>query len=617
MCGIVGIVSAREPVEARAIIAMRDRLAHRGPDDAGIAFSRDGHTAFGHRRLAILDPSPAGHQPMPNRARTILVTYNGEIYNFREIAAELTRAGYTFTTRSDTEVLLAAFEHWGLDAVERLRGMFAFAMWSEDMRECVLVRDRLGVKPLYYAVVDGTLYFASEATALTAVPALGRDLDPAALGDYLAYGYVPGGQSIWRGIRKLPPGHLLVFANGAPLLRRYWAPPASPDPRTPADPATLRAALEEAVSLVMVSDVPVAAFLSGGLDSSTVVALMPRGGGPVHSYTVDFDDPAHSEARYARLVAERYATDHRERRVSLDLSLAALSRVVAAYDEPIADESILPTFFIAEEVARDMKVVVSGDGGDEIFAGYRWYAKLERIEALRHRLGPLAGPLAHLAALVPRGRPGLAALARRLDLLAGPALENYFRQVGYFDAPGRTALVDPALAARMPADALWLFRTHWRPELPLVRRLQFLDLHTYLPDDILAKVDRASMRHSLETRVPLLDHRLVELAFRLPLDAMYRDGVGKQLLRTVAGELLPEPILARAKQGFSVPRARWQETGLGAYQAERLRGGTLMARGIVQRRAIEQLLAHPMQGRNPNKLWLLLVLDLWLEAHVG
>jgi asparagine synthase (glutamine-hydrolysing) len=383
MCGIVGIVGARGPVDPAVLSAMRDRLAHRGPDDAGIAFSRDGLTGFGHRRLAILDPSPAGHQPMWNRAGTLVTTYNGEIYNFRELAAELSKHGYTFLTRSDTEVLLAAFEHWGLDAVERFQGMFAFALWSEEMQECVLVRDRLGVKPLYYAVDGETLYFASEATALHEVRP--KELDSAALGDYLAYGYVPGERTIWRGIMKLRPGHLLVFGTHGPIIRRYWSPPSSPDPNTPRAPGVLRQELAAAVEQALVSDVPVGAFLSGGLDSSTLVALAAGAGTELHSYTIDFDHGRTAGAALARQVAERYHTDHHERLLSLDTSLELMREVSAAYDEPLADESIVPTYVIAGEVARDLKVVLSGDGGDEIFAGYRWYAPAWDPWALRSR----------------------------------------------------------------------------------------------------------------------------------------------------------------------------------------------------------------------------------------
>jgi len=589
MSGIVGIVGARGPIETHTVVAMRDRLAHRGPDDAGLAFSRDGRTAFGHRRLAILDPTAAGRQPMWNRARTLLVAASGGITNYRELAAELAGAGYTFVTRSDVEVLAAALEHWGLEAIERLRGAFAFALWSEETGECVLVRDRLGVKPLYYAVIDGALHFASEATALLAAPGCPRDLDLASLGDYLAYGYVPGERSIWRSIRKLPPAHLLVFSQGEARTRRYWTPPSGPDSSAPVDPAAFRTELEEAIRLAMISDVPVGAFLSGGLDSSAVVALMSATGETVTSYTFNFNKldsshrpgPDRSEAVYAREVAKRCGTDHRERHVVLDRSIDALARVVGSYDEPIADESITPTFFLAEEVASDMKVVVSGEGGSVIFgSGDRRY-----------------------------GRPGW---IERTGLFGDPGPESVFRRVGFFDAASRGALLDPAFGGEMEADPLWLFRTHWRPELPLPRRLQILHLHTVLPDRILARVDRAGMRHALDTRLPLLDHHLVEHALRLPVKAMAREEEGERLLRAAAGDRLPAPMPA---SGRGEPG--WQESGpLSNPLAARLRSGELVRRGLVRRQAIEDLLARP-SGRNSRRAWLLLTLDLWLETHLS
>ena len=613
MCGIVGIVGAREPVEPRVLAAMRDRLVHRGPDDAGLAFSHDGRTGLGHRRLSIIDPSPAGHQPMWNRSGTLLATYNGEIYNFRELARELSALGYSFATRSDTEVLLAAFEHWGLDAVEHLRGMFAFAIWSEAMRECVLVRDRLGVKPLYYTLAGGTLYFASEATALHAAPEVAKAIEPSAIGDFLAYGYVPGERSIWGGIRRLLPGHLLVFGANGPLIRRYWTPPAAPDPSLNASPTDLRAELATAVEQAMVSDVPIAAFLSGGLDSSTVVALMAASGTEVHSYTVDFGSASQGAAA-ARAVAARFHTDHHERLLTVDTSLDLAAEVAAAYDEPLADESIIPTYVIAQEVARDVKVVISGDGGDEIFAGYRWYSRLDRIERVRRRAGPLGGWLAALCSQLPAGR-AFQRIRRGLAYLGGSTLENYFRLVGYFDAGARRALLDPALAAELDDDHLAPFRAHWRPELPLVRRLQMLDLHTYLPDDILPKVDRASMRHSLETRVPLLDHRVVEHALRLPVGAVFRRGTGKVVFRQVAAELLPETVLLQPKQGFGLQRPPSSDGTFLAREARHLESGVLVRRGILQRQALADLLARRNEGRNPNRIWLLFALDLWLAAH--
>jgi len=614
MCGIVGIVGARSPIEPALLGALRDRLTHRGPDDAGLAFSRDGRTGFGHRRLAILDPTPAGHQPMWNRAGTLVTTYNGEIYNFRELAAELAKNGYSFHTRSDTEVLLAAFEHWGLDAIERFRGMFAFALWSEEMQECVLVRDRLGIKPLYYALKDETLYFASEATALHAV--LSKELDQAALGDYLAYGYVPGERSIWRGIMKLRPGHLLVFGANGPIIRRYWSPPKSPDPNTPRAPGVLRQELATAVEQALVSDVPVGAFLSGGLDSSTVVALMAAAGAEIHSYTIDFGFQSRGAAD-ARLVAERYHTDHHERLLTLDGSLDLMRQVSLAYDEPIADESILPTYAIAGEVARDLKVVISGDGGDEIFAGYRWYAKLERIEQLRALLGPLASPLAQLGNHMLAGQRSLGRLRRGFHYLGGPTLENYFRLVGYFSGPELARLIAPATVAQFADDPLWLYRAHWRPELPLVRRLQMLDLMTYLPDDILFKVDRASMRHSLETRVPLLDHRVVEHALRLPADAVYQRGQGKLILSSVAEDLVPESVRSAPKQGFGLQRLAANHGQFMAREAARVESGRLVQEGLVRPGPLAELLERRDEGRNPNRLWLLYALDIWYEAHLG
>jgi asparagine synthase (glutamine-hydrolysing) len=514
---------------------------------------------------------------MWNRARTLLTTSSGGITNFRELAAELAGTGYAFATRSDAEILLAFCEHWGVDAIDRLRGAFAFALWSEEAGECVLARDPLGIKPLYYAVIDGTLYFASEAVALLAAPDCPRDLDLAALGDYLAYGYVPGERSIWRSIRKLPPAHLLVWSQGEARTRRYWTPPVEPESQASVDPAALRAELEEAIRLAMISDVPVGAFLSGGLDSSAVVALMSATGEPVDSYTFDFNhhpDPDRTEAAYAREVARRCGTRHHERHVVLDRSIDALARVVGSYDEPIADASITPTFFLAEEVASDMKVAISGEGGGVIFGGHRRLGKIGWFE--------------------------------RIGLFGDPGPEQIFRRVGFFDAPSREALLDPALAGEMDGDPLWFFRAHWRPELSLSRRLQILHLNTTLPDQTLARVDRASMCHALETRLPLLDHRLVEHVLRLPVKATAGEKEGAQLLRAAAGGRLPERIQSlEPKEPFSP---------LALEPVARLRAGELVRRGLVRREAIENLAARP-SGRNASRAWLLLILDLWIESH--
>ncbi len=616
MCGIVGIAGTRQPVNPRIVTTMRDHLAHRGPDDEGLAFSRDGTTAFGHRRLAIIDPGPTGHQPMTNPARTLLLTYNGEVYNFRALRAQLEEHGVQFTTGSDAEVVLRAFEHHGPPAVDLLRGMFAYAIWNEESRTCVLTRDRLGIKPLYYALVDGVLYFASEATALLAVPPFTRELDPAALGDYLAYGYVPSPRSIWRRIAKLPPGHQLFFRDGEVRIERYWSPPASTTGTDDED--EIGALLAEAVELHLVSDVPVGAFLSGGLDSSTVTALMARSSSqPIQTYSIDFRGTTRSEVHYARLLAERYATRHRERQLEVGTSIDDLGAVVGAYDEPLADESTLPTYAIAAEVGRHVKVVLSGDGGDEIFAGYAWYEKAARLEGAHRRLGPLANPLARLGrqltGVLEQHEAGWR-LAHRLSLLGGATLDNYFHLTGYLDAAERDALLPAALTRQMETDPLWHLRRYWQAELPVVRRLQLLDLQTYLPDDILVKVDRAAMQHALEVRVPLLDHRVVEATLALPVEKVFRHGTGKQLLRKVAAELVPEEIRTRPKQGFGLPRAEWERNGWQQAIAARLGNGELGRRGMIEPAALDTLLSSS-HGRNPNKIWLLFVLDLWLEQQ--
>ncbi len=607
MCGIVGIVGARDPIDARAVLAMRDRLAHRGPDDAGLAVTPDGRTALGHRRLAILDPTATGHEPMWNRSRTLLAAADGGITNFRELAAELSGAGYAFATRSGTEVLLAACEHWGVGAIERLRGAFAFAVRNEEADECLLARDRLGVKPLYYAVIDGALHFASEATALLAAPSMPRELDLEALGDYLAYGYVPGERSIWKSIRKLPAAHRLVFRhgdNGEPEIRieRYWQPPEAGEVVEPTgdDISRLREVLEEAVRLSMVADVPVGALLSGELDSSLLMALMGATGDRVHSYTIDFDrDPQRSRLAFARRVAERYAAEHHERRLILDRSLTTLTRAVSIHDEPFADESIVPHFLAAQDVAAEMKLAVSSEGGGVV-------------------LGAEPDP-----ATSPPGTRNL---------------ERLFGQTCFFDAQSRRALLDPAITRSMDDDVLRLYRPHWHPELPARRRLRFLELHT-LADHMLTRIDRGGMHHALEVRLPLLDHQVVEEGLRLGHASGRANG--HPPLNALASDLLPEKEPSTAPFGW-----RWLE-GLGKHARAMLSGrssghspmgrspfdphdrspemsaegrarllsGGLVRRGLVRLTAVEHLLAGDSR-RHRRRAWLLLVLDLWLDTHL-
>jgi asparagine synthase (glutamine-hydrolysing) len=540
---------------------------------------------------------------MWNRARTLLAATDGAITNFREIAAELSGAGYSFATRSDTEVLLAAFEHWGIDAIGRLRGGFAFALRNEEAQECVLARDRLGIKPLYYTEVDGALAFASESTALLAAPGVRRELDLESLGDYLAYGYLPAGRSIWRGIHKLPPGHVLRFrpgtrATGFIDLHRYWQPPAAPGPGDCADRGRaashdeLRESIAEAVRLAMIADVPVGVLLSAEIDASLLVALMGKTGDPVHSFTVDFEARNGTEsprAAYARSVAKRYAAEHHERRLPLDCSLAALSRVVASYDEPVADASIVPSHVLAEDVASELKLALSSEGGSMVFGG-------------------------------DDGAP----IAR-----SGRDLVPLFREKGFFDAPSRRALLDPGLAGEMDDDVLRHWRPHWLPQLSSSGKVRLLELSTELPDRTLPRLDRASMHHALEIRLPLLDHRVIEQAVGLHLAPASTHTDGSSLRRALTRELLPSPPATRAFpwSWLCTRRPSWLarrgarspvpgDPGPDAHGKARLLSGELMRHGLVRRPAIAALLAQ-RSARGRRQAFLLLVLDLWLETHLS
>ncbi len=601
MCGIAGMVGNRQPVDAELVRRMRDAQAHRGPDDIGLEVSKDRLAAFGHRRLSIIDLTGGGHQPRWNAAGTLLLTFNGEIYNYRELRRELEASGYRFTTASDSEVLLAALEEWGVGALKRLRGMFALALWNAETRTCWLARDPLGIKPLYYGVTGDRLYFASEATALLEATPFQRRVDPGAVADYLVYGYVPAPKSIWRGIAKLEPGHWLAFGEGVTRRSAYWqARDHALETDTTTDAAVL-GALEDAVHACMVADVPVAAFLSGGLDSATVASHMVEAkAATVRTFTIDFEGSPDSEAAAAALVAGHLGTDHHSRVLSGLPTLEAVASAQTAYDEPIADESTLPTLAICQAVSESTKVVVSGDGGDEIFAGYRWYAKAARIERWRRRLGPLAGLVRYAPS---------AGWKRRLAPLQGWSPQTYHQLMGFLTPAETGACLG---GDRDDTDPYWKWRRHWHPELPLVKRLQLLDLNCFLPDDILAKVDRASMHHSLEVRVPLLDHRLVEEALKLPVAQLLVAGQGKLVLRQHAANRLPSAILERPKRGFSLPKEG--RADFAAACAQRLEAGQLRQRGWLPPALLAGWRAQA-SGRTPNKLWALVTLDLWLEAQ--
>ena len=560
MCGIAGILRRDQaPVDAAVLKRMTDVLAHRGPDGEGVRV--EGPVAFGHRRLAIID-LVGGIQPMTSDDGSTWITYNGEVYNFRELRAELSALGRRFRTDSDTEVVLAAYESWGPECVTRLRGMFAFAIWDARRRRLLLARDRVGIKPLVYAWDGRALRFASEIKGLLADSEVPRDLDWDALQDYLTHLYIPSPRTMFRGIRKLPPASYLVWSldGGDPAIHTYWDLRMTPEPGIPEAEwvARLDHVLHETVRLHMVSDVPVGAFLSGGVDSSSVVACMAETSRvPVKTFSIGFDEHDYDELRYARLVAARHGTEHFEMVVKPDV-MDILPRLAWQFDEPFGDASAVPTYCLSKLTRDHVTVALSGDGGDESFAGYRRYDQALRLHRrMDHGALAVCKPLLRWAGA--RRSPG-AKGRERLQVLGMPPLERYYRMLTYQTPETLATLLTTEAAARMsggrPTDALSMMAGQAGTE-DYLSTLQYVDVHHYLPGDILTKVDLTSMLSSLETRVPLLDHVLMEHAATMPPSLKLRDGTGKYVLKEAMRRHLPAETLDRGKMGFGVPLAHW------------------------------------------------------------
>lgn len=616
MCGIAGILNLDgRPADASLLRAMTGTLAHRGPDGEG--FHVDGPVGLGHRRLAIIDLA-TGAQPMASDDQAVWITFNGEVYNFRELRAELEGRGYVFRTTSDTEVILRAYEAYGIECLGKLRGMFAFAIWDGRRRRLLLARDRVGIKPLVYAWDGRRLLFASELKGILQDAAVRRDLDWDALRDYLTFLYVPSPRTIFQEIRKLPPASYLVLDvdGGEPQVRRYWDLAFVPDRRRSEGEwlEGLRAHLRDAVQSHLVSDVPVGAFLSGGMDSSAVVALMAQAGeGPVRTFSIGFDEGDFDELAYARRVARRYGTEHFEFVVKPD-ALDVWPRLAWQFDEPFADSSALPTYYVSKITREHVTVALSGDGGDENFAGYRRYASALALHQRWDRApGMLLKPLFRLAAgLVPAGVRGQGYTALRGE----DPVDRYYRIMTGYRSQGMRRLLSADAWARMGADPgpaafRQLVREAKAPDY--VSGLQYLDVRTYLPEDILTKVDRTSMLVSLEARVPLLDHVLMEYVATIPTHFKLQDGKGKVLLKRAMAEDLPAEILGRGKMGFGVPLGAWFRQDLGGYAREILLSGRSRARGILDPAATARLLdAHRTGTRDHSaQIWCLLCLEEW------
>jgi asparagine synthase (glutamine-hydrolysing) len=620
MCGIVGLVRGGR-TDQGAVQRMNDALKHRGPDDAGIREWPDHGVSLGQRRLSIIDLSPLGRNPMANEDGSVWIVYNGEIYNFPALRRELEQLGHTFRSNSDTEVILHAYEEWGDDHVHRLRGMFAYALYdrrpahtSPGGFRILLVRDRLGIKPLFYYARHGCFAFASEIKGLLACDGIDREIDWTALYDFLTYLYIPAPKTAYAHIRKLPPAHLLALDERGATVREYWTlrADARSGARTPEEGAAqVRETLGQVVRDHLLSDVPLGVLLSGGVDSSAVTALASEAVYPaLRTFSAGFDVEEHSELQYGRLVAAHCGTHHEESVVGRESLDRMLPHVLALYDEPFADTSAIPTYYVTAAAGEHVKVLLSGDGGDELFAGYTWYGKwlarqgYDRVPVVA---GRLLVPLAEWWPADRRGKGVLNSLSRR-------ALGRYAAPMELFSPPQKRKLLAPSRLREFEGyDDYWHFRRFWRDDLDPLARMQYLDLKTFLPDDILTKVDRASMASSVEVRPPLLDHELVELVFSMPSSWSFRAGEQKWLLKRAVEDRLPSAVLDRPKKGFSSPMTpwiagsrEWVERELAA--TSQLTDGEWLA---------SDLAGGVGQFPRGAQVWGLLVLQRWLATEMG
>lgn len=624
MCGIVGIIDlqGKRAIDASMLARMNQSQAHRGPDETGLHVEPG--VGLGHRRLSIIDLSN-GQQPMFNADRSTVLVFNGEIYNFQSLMAELKRFGHHFRTHSDTEVIVHAWEQWGERCVDRLRGMFAFGLWDRKRQCLFLARDRLGVKPLFYAYTkDGCLIFGSELKSLLCHSGLTRELDPMAIEDYFAYGYVPEPRTIFQQAYKLAPGHTLLQISGTLVQpKQYWDVPFTPHPsmseKQVGDELVER--LRQAIEMRLVAEVPLGAFLSGGVDSSAIVALMAGLiNEPLNTCSISFGDPSFDETPYAAVVARHYHTSHHTLRVEHDFSM--IDQLARLYDEPFADSSALPTYRVCQLARKHVTVALSGDGGDENLAGYRRYRWHLHEERLRTRI-PLAlrrTVFGFLGLIYPKAdwAPRVLRAKTTLEALSRDSVAAYFHSVSIMPDAMRKRLFSPtfkrSLNGYRALDVLYRHAVA-SPAPDALAQVQYFDLKTYLPGDILTKVDRASMANGLEVRVPLLDHELVEWISGLPSSLKLSNGEGKYIFKKALQPYLPREILYRDKMGFSVPLATWFRGPLRECLQRRLLGSTLSNCGLFNMAFVQELIERHQSGRCDYSvaLWSLLMFESFLR----
>ncbi len=631
MCGIAGIfnLNGQGTVDRELLSAMNEVQHHRGPDEGGVWLG-DG-IGLAHRRLSIIDLSVLGRQPMTNDSETVVVVFNGEIYNFQELRSQLIEKGYIFRSKTDTEVIVHGWSEWGEGVIERLRGMFAIAIWDVKQKQLFIARDRLGIKPLFYASSDdGCFLFGSELKALYQANGLHKHIDPLRVEEYLAYGYIPEPNTIFKNIFKLEPGYTLSIKAGdtKPRLRQYWNIPFITNNAISYEDAQveLLARMREAVDIRMIADVPLGAFLSGGVDSSTVVALMSQmQQSAVNTCSIGFNDKKFNESEYARLVADKYETNHFTETVDTD-DFELIGQLAKIYDEPYADSSAIPTYRVCELARKRVTVALSGDGADEAMSGYRrhvWHLMEERVRnripyGLRRSLFGFLGrayPKLDWMPRVFRAKTTFQALGRN-------SVEAYFHTISILKDDMRSTLYSSRFRQELAGyNAIEVFNRHARdcPSDHPLNLVEYLDLKTYLVGDILTKVDRASMAHSLEVRVPLLDHKLMEWVSSLPPEYKVKGQTGKYILKNTMEPLLPHDVLYRKKMGFAVPLASWFRGPLRQRVYDQLLGERLLSTGYFDAAQIGKLISDHESGRRDHSapIWTLMMFDSFLETATG
>jgi len=591
MCGILGQFNSSAKIDPSCFSSMLTTLSHRGPDGEGCSYFSDGCSALGHRRLAVIDLTENGKQPMCNEDGSIWITCNGEIYNYRELRRILETKGHRFSSHSDTEVIVHGYEEWGEHCVERLRGMFAFGIWDDAKQQLILARDHFGIKPLYYYRDPAQFIFASELKAIIACPQVQRTLNIPAICDFFFYRYIPAPRTIWDGVSKLPPASLLIYRNGTCTVRRYWEP-SFEERKTDEDTALqdLEAALTDSVTMHLVSDVPLGLLLSGGLDSSAIAFLMKREKGRAVAFSAGFavEDEWYNEIPDARLVAERCSMDLYEEMVKPDI-WELLPRLSWFYDEPFGDGSMFPSYLVSRLARKHMKVALAGDGGDELFAGYNRYFETPAVMAGGTRIN----------------RSGMA----RGVSAAGPGETRVYQKGMHplLESEDLKHLLHADIHAEIDEHQEWFLDQHYRPDLPSPKRWQALDFLTILPEQYLTKVDRASMANSLELRVPFLDKPLVEFVFGLPVDAFAPGGERKYMLKKLMRGKLPERTLTKKKRGFSIPLHHYFNENM---LLNALMDGTGVKSGLIRRDYVIGL-ARQANGVSLNRLWQIALFDAW------